>query len=134
MRVNKLKIRLITAILFIAILLITCPGRRAHKEALKNAVNKEFAKTAGITKENDSNAIKVMRQISDGFLETAINPNLTVMGYGLFSIGYIQTKGTKEMVSFGILHFVWIKDKENLINKVPLLKEPKPVTPQDTAV
>ncbi len=128
MRANKLKIRLITTIVLIAILLISCPGRRAHKEALKNAINKEFARTAGV-KENDSNALKVMRQISDGFLETALNPHLTVMGYGLFSIGYIQTKGTKEMTSFGILHFVWIKDKQNIINKVPLLKEPKPVTP-----
>lgn len=113
-------------ILIMAALLLTCPGRKAHREALIDAIGNSLAEKAKLNLLGD--AAKSFKDANYGFYNNAVNPCLQVMGYGLFSIGYINDgENPRKRVSFGILGHVYIKDKENIYRRFPLLAEPKPV-------
>lgn len=127
MKAKKTKL-ILCAILVIAIaaLLITCPGRRAHREALIDAIGNSLVAKANLNKLGD--AAKSFKDANYNFYNSAVNPCLQVMGYGLFSIGYINDgENPRKKVSFGILGHVYIKDKENIYQNFPLLAEPKPI-------
>ncbi|MBR4801375.1 MAG: hypothetical protein IK041_01035 [Bacteroidales bacterium] len=119
-------------VVIIAVLLLTCPGRKAHREALIDAVGNSLVTKANLNLLGD--AAKSFKAVNYDFYNNAVNPCLKVMGYGLFSIGYIpeeqeepQKRITWKRVSFGILGHVFVKDKENIYRRFPLLAEPKPV-------
>ena len=127
MKAKKTKL-ILCAILVIAIaaLLITCPGRRAHREALIDAIGNSLVAKANLNKLGD--AAKSLKGANYKFYNNAVDPCLKVMGYGLFSIGYINDgENPQKRISFGILGHVFIKDKENSYRHFPLLAEPKPV-------
>lgn len=129
MKAKKFKF-ILTAILVIVVgvLLITCPGRKAHREALIDAIGNDLASKGGLNLQGD--AAKSLKKVNYDFYNAAVNPCLKVMGYGLFSIGYINDGvNPKQRVSFGILNHVIIKEKENIHRKFPLLAEPVPVAP-----
>ena len=133
MKAKKTRLVLLAILVVIlGVLLITCPGRRAHREALIDAVGNSLATKASLNLLGD--AAKSFKEANYNFYNTAVNPSLKVMGYGLFSIGYIpeepeepQKRISWKRVSFGILGHVYIKDKENIYRRFPLLAEPKPV-------
>lgn len=113
----------------LAVLLLTCPGRRAHREAIIDAIGNDIVEKANLNSLGD--AAKSLKYASYGLYNSAVNPCLRVMGYGLFSIGYINTgKEPEKKISFGILGHVFIKEKENIHRKFPLLAEPMPVAPE----
>ena len=127
MKAKKTKL-ILCAILVIAVaaLFLTCPGRRAHREALIDAVGNALVTKASLNLLGD--AAKSYKEVNYNFYNNAVNPNLKVMGYGLFSIGYINDgENPQEKISFGILGHVYVKDKENIYRRFPLLAEPKPV-------
>lgn len=128
------RIKLISAgllVLVLAVFLITCPGRRAHREALIDAIGNEIIKTANLNEFGD--ASQSLKQANYEFYNAAVNPCLKVLGYGLFSIGYIEEDGNRQKVSFGIMGHVTVKDKDHITRRIPLLREPKPVTIEDAA-
>ena len=130
MKAKKTKL-ILCAILVIAIaaLLITCPGRRAHREAIIDAIGNDIVEKANIN--NLGDAAKSLKEASYGLYNSAVNPCLRVLGYGLFSIGYINDgKNPEQKISFGILGHVYITEKENIHRKFPLLAEPMPVAPE----
>ncbi|MBQ1886763.1 MAG: hypothetical protein II157_06140 [Bacteroidales bacterium] len=130
MKAKKTKLILAAILVIVAgVLLITCPGRRAHREALIDAIGNDLASSVGINIRGD--AIKSIKEVNYNFYNAAVNPCLKVMGYGLFSIGYINDgKNPQQRISFGILGHVFIKEKEHIHRKFPLLAEPIPVAPQ----
>lgn len=129
MKAKKTKI-ILAAILVIAVavLMITCPGRKAHRETLIDAVGDALVDKAGLNALGD--AAKSIKQVNYDFYNSAVNPCLQVKGYGLFSIGYITDGENRERVSFGILGHVYVKDKANIYRKIPMLAEPVPVSPE----
>ena len=113
-------------VVIIAMLLLTCPGRRAHREALIDEIGNALVTKANLNLLGD--AAKSFKDANYGFYNSAVNPCLKVMGYGLFSIGYIDDgEKPRQKISFGILGHVFVKDKENIYRRFPLLAEPKPV-------
>ena len=133
MKAKKTKI-ILAAILVIAVaaLLVTCPGRKAHRVAIIDAIGNAIVAKANLNLLGD--AAKSFKDANYAFYNTAVDPRLKVMGYGLFSIGYIleepeepQKKISWKRISFGIFGHVFIKDKENIYRSFPLLAEPKPV-------
>ncbi|MBR5399601.1 MAG: hypothetical protein IK103_07390 [Bacteroidales bacterium] len=133
MKAKKTKL-ILCAILVIAVavLLITCPGRKAHREAIIDAIGNSLITKAKLNLLGD--AAKSFKEANYNFYNTAVNPSLKVMGYGLFSLGYIpeepeepQKRISWKRVSFGILGHVYVKDKDNIYRQFPLLAEPKPV-------
>ena len=127
MKAKKTKL-ILCAILVIAIaaLLLTCPGRKAHREALIDAIGNSLITKANLNLLGD--AAKSFKEANYGFYNNAVDPCLKVMGYGLFSIGYIHDgENPQEKISFGIFGHVYVKDKENIYRRFPLLAEPTPV-------
>ena len=116
--------RSIAAILLaiIIIMLFTCPGRKAHRETIIQTINQQQAQKAGFEPEGE--AARTLMVSNEAFYNLAVHPNLTVIGYGIFSLGYITKDGVRHYVSFGMLSKVWVKDSDNIINKIPLLAEP----------
>lgn len=113
-------------IIILAVLLLTCPGRKAHREALIDAVGNSLLSKASLNILGDAG--KSLKAANYNFYNSAVDPCLKVMGYGLFSIGYINDGiNPEKKISFGILGHVYIKDKENIYRRFPLLAEPKPV-------
>ena len=113
-------------VVILGVLLITCPGRRAHREALIDAVGNSLATKASLNLLGD--AAKSFKEVNYSFYNSAVNPCLKVLGYGLFSIGYIDDgENPRQKISFGILGHVYVSDKENIYRRFPLLAEPKPV-------
>ena len=127
MKAKKTKL-ILSAILVIilGVLLITCPGRKAHREALIDEIGNALLTKAKMNLFGD--AAKSFKEANYEFYNNAVNPCLKVMGYGLFSIGYVNDgENPQKRVSFGILGHVYIKDKDNIYRQFPLLAEPKPV-------
>lgn len=127
MKAKKTKL-ILSAILVIilGVLLITCPGRKAHREALIDEIGNALLTKAKMNLIGD--AAKSIKEANYEFYNNAVNPCLKVMGYGLFSIGYVNDgENPQKRVSFGILGHVYIKDKDNIYRQFPLLAEPKPV-------
>ena len=129
MKAKKTKI-ILAAILVTAVvaLLVTCPGRKAHRVAIIDAIGNAIVAKANLNLLGD--AAKSFKDANYAFYNTAVDPRLKVMGYGLFSIGYITDGENRERVSFGILGHVCVKDKENIYRKIPMLAEPVPVSPE----
>ena len=129
MKAKRTKLVLLAIlVLALAALVITCPGRKAHREALIDSIVDELATKANLNPLGD--VVKSLKLSNYDFYNSAINPCLKVKGYGLFSIGYIESGEHRERVSFGILRHVFIKGKENITHKTPMLAEPMPVPPQ----
>ena len=128
MKAKRTKIGILAVLaLVLAALFITCPGRRAHREAIIDAIGNALVEKAHINLLGQ--AAKSYKEVNYDFYNSAVNPCLKVMGYGLFSIGYINAGEERQRVSFGILGHVYVKDKESIYRKFPLLAEPMPVAP-----
>ena len=86
MKAKKTKL-ILCAILVIAVavLLITSPGRKAHREAIIDAIGNSLITKAKLNLLGD--AAKSFKDANYNFYNTAVDPSLKVMGYGLFSIG-----------------------------------------------
>lgn len=126
MKAKRTKIGVLAIlVLVLAALLVTCPGRRAHREAIIDAIGNALVKKADLNPLGQ--AAKSFKDVNYEFYNSAVNPCLKVMGYGLFSIGYINAGDEKQRVSFGILGHVYIKDKDIIYRKIPMLAEPMPV-------
>ena len=126
MKAKRTKIGVLAVLaLALAALLVTCPGRRAHREAIIDAIGNALVKKADLNPLGQ--AAKSFKDVNYEFYNSAVNPCLKVMGYGLFSIGYINAGDENQRVSFGILGHVYIKDKDIIYRKFPLLAEPMPV-------
>lgn len=129
MKAKRTKLVLLSILaLALASLIVTCPGRKAHREALIDAVGNALVEKANLNLLG--NAAKTYKAANYNYYNSAINPYLKVKGYVFFSIGYINAGEQRQKVSFGILGYVYIKDKDIIYRKIPMLAEPMPVAPQ----
>lgn len=106
------KILLAVLAVIIVVLAVTCPGRRAHKDAVINKYQSGIIKDLGIDANDPQNQKNL--KIGEEFMERVINPNLKVLGYGVCSIGYLETVKGRKKISFGILGHVYLLDAEHL--------------------
>ena len=106
------KIILAVLAVIIVTLAVTCPGRRAHREAITNKFQSGIIKDLGIDANDPQNQKNL--KIGEEFMERVINPNLKVLGYGVCIIGYLETVKGRKRVSFGILGHVYLLDAEHL--------------------
>ncbi len=132
MKLRKTKLILGSVlVLALAVLLLTCPGKRAHREALVEAIGDEIVKEAELNTQGDAAAS--FKEINENFYNSAVSPYLKVLGYGIFSIGYLEVSESRQKVSFGILGMVFVKDRDHIAHKVPLLRGPAPINIEESA-
>jgi hypothetical protein len=94
------------------LLMVTCPDRTAHYEAIKGVVsevvNSEVDKNNVFSTELASISTMMAVNLTDSYLKN----NLLLRDHILFNIGYIDYQGELRIVSFGILNHVFTIDKE----------------------
>lgn len=109
-----------------AALAITCPGREAHKNAIADAVNADLLGQLNI--DVDDSSASSLKYTNRMLIEPFLRNDLIVTSYGVFSTSHIMDEGNKVNFGFGILGKVYIKNPENIHRRIPILREPKPVT------
>jgi hypothetical protein len=116
---SKAVIAIIIAAVILLIFIVTCPGRKAHEEAVVN-VTKSFLSSQV---DNGSGGIlsaitnEFMKGIGDKAVETYVDNNLEVHNYFIFSVGELHFGTTSKNVSYGILGHVFTVDVETLTSK-----------------
>ncbi len=111
--------KLIALIVFLAVfftLLLTCPDKRMHQEALKNRVNDLVSDKIA---ERDSTGIAegiafFGTMLLSPVIDEITKRELEVDNYLLFSVGKLKLDGKTHTVSFGILNQVFTPSSSQL--------------------
>ena len=111
----------------VAVLLLTCPGREAHKDAIAEEVNAQLLGELGLKTDDTTPMTGSFKHTNRLLIDPFLKNDLIVTSYGLFSSSYIIDNGKKVKFGFGILGKVHIKDPKSIMSRIPVLKEPKPV-------
>lgn len=113
---SKTLTALIVAILLLALMVITCPGKEEHKEALKSSIatvmEKEMTKDASDNLEMGLATIGTM--LATSLVDYYLDTGMRVSNYFIFSTGEIQFKGEAKTVSYGFLNHVFTISPEEL--------------------
>ena len=98
---------------FAGVLIITCPDRDDHVEAVKRAVIQASRATA----EQDDNAISsIMSAIfAPAISEWMLESSFEVENYFFFSLGKISYENDTKTISLGLLNHIFTYDKEDLL-------------------
>ena len=95
------------------LLMVTCPDRTAHHEAIKGVVSEVV--NSEVNKNNNvfsSGLASISTMMAVNLADSYLKNNLLLRDYILFNIGYIDYQGELRIVSFGILNHIFTIDKE----------------------
>ncbi|MDD6583198.1 MAG: hypothetical protein PUF10_11070 [Bacteroidales bacterium] len=113
---KKGKSKGIVALVIIAIvavvLLVTCPKKQAHLDAIDNV----YAKAAADSQESGDLISTVGSYLGGKIAGTAVKQMLVVDDYFVCSVGTINAKDGKKPLSLGVLGHVFILDKDKLVH------------------
>ena len=115
--------KLLILILISAVLaVLTCPQKKAHKDALMTLV--DTAIDAELNKDAETEVEKGFAMLSSwlgsGIAEIVLDKKLEVENYFVCSIGRIRFDGKDNIVSVGIFNHVFTKDKDELKEELNL--------------
>ena len=109
--------KLLTLVLIVGVAILmtlTCPDKKAHKEAMMKAVKELVDEEA----ENRGFGNNILTNIGKGVVNAAIEgvlgTKLKMNNYYLWNTGYIKMKGEEKLLSVGLFGHVFTFDKEML--------------------
>jgi len=102
---------IIFAVLIVG-MIVSCPDKRAHTDALKDMASILLNDKVSTSKSNDWQYLGAM--LGNNVIGAVIDNSLYVDNYFLFSIGRITFDGVENKVSFGIFNHVFTKSREDL--------------------
>ena len=106
-------------VLLIAVVMVkTVPEKKAHKEAMMEAVKgfvDDQAEERGL---GDNVITNLGKGIVNKTIETALNSKLQMNDYYLFNTTSVRLQGEDQLLSFGILGYVFTFDKKMLREKL----------------
>lgn len=120
--------KIITISLFviaIVLLVVSCPDKQDHINALKEVVtsviNDEASSLINTDDEGNSNAWANVSSIVGSLLGSTVvtailENNISVANYFVCSVGKMTYEGEVKNISFGILGHVFTIDKKDIIN------------------
>ena len=120
--------KILTTSLFviaIAFLVVSCPDKQDHINALKEVVtsviNDEANSLINKDEEGNSNVWANMSSIVGSLLGSSVvtavlENNVNVSNYFVCSVGKMTYEGEEKKVSFGILGHVFTIDKKDVVN------------------
>ncbi len=111
----KKLIALLIVTIIAALLVITCPDKKMHREAITTAISEiMYEKAASDSTKKvtgwDELGNMFVTKAADVFLST----NLTVKNYFVISVGEFHFGNTRRNISYGILNHVFTFDREDL--------------------
>ena len=95
------------------LLMVTCPARTDHHEAIKGVVSEVV--NSEVNKNNNvfsSGLASISTMMAVNLADSYLKNNLLLRDYILFNIGYIDYQGELRIVSFGILNHIFTIHKE----------------------
>lgn len=89
----------------VAVCIVSCPDKSAHKEAVMQSVNREI--NSRVDAESEYAGLQMLgSMLGSGLIGLALDNMLTVDNYFVCSIGTVTVHGESRTVSFGILNHV----------------------------
>ena len=118
MNLNKMK-KIIIPILAILVLLVaavvTCPDKRAHKEAMMAAINEKIDEELKTDDEDVQGLSVFFGSLGSGIAGIVVDNRLVVNNHFLWSTGKIRDfDGNYQTASVGVFGHVFTFDKEDL--------------------
>ena len=105
---------LVITLFAILLMVLTCPDKKAHTEAIRSAVSGYVNETLSQRQEDGI----VMGFLGSLFVskvaEVYLDNSLEVSNYLLFSVGRITFDGTTRVVSVGVFNHVFTSDKDDI--------------------
>lgn len=118
-RKSMKKLLVIAIILLVAVLLVlTRPEKSVHKAAMMKAVKEFVDEEAGNRGFGDNVLTDLGKGIVNKTIETALNSKLQMNDYYLFNTTSVRLQGEDQLLSFGILGYVFTFDKKMLREKL----------------
>lgn len=113
---NKKGILIIIAIIIlIALFVVTCPNKAAHKEAIKTVTNELIdKKTSDSGLDAGGWGSLIAGALGNRLIEVLLDSKLSVDNYLLFSVGTIHFGDKTKTVSFGCLNHVFTFSEDDL--------------------
>lgn len=98
----------------VAVCIVSCPDKSAHKEAVMQSVNREI--DSRVDAESEYAGLQMLgSMLGSGLIGLALDNMLTVDNYFVCSIGTVTVHGESRTVSFGILnHVFFLPDCDDL--------------------
>lgn len=113
------KLLVCVIVLLVAVLLVlTRPGKAAHKEAMMKAVKEFVDEEAGNRGLGDNVLTDLGKGIVKKTVEAALNSKLKMHDYFIFNTTYVKLKGDEQLLSVGLLGMVFTFDKKMLREKL----------------
>ena len=93
-------------------LMLTCPDKKAHQEAIK-AVASEVVNAEMDSQSIDESLASIGTVLALGVVDAYLSTGLIVRDHTFYNVGVISYEGEFRIVSVGVLNHVFTIDKEN---------------------
>ncbi|MDE6857126.1 MAG: hypothetical protein K2J33_00080 [Alistipes sp.] len=98
----------------VAVFIVSCPDKSAHKETIMQSVNREI--DSRVDAESEYAGLQMLgSMLGSGLIGLALDHMLTIDNYFVCSVGRVTLQGRSKTVSFGILnHVFFLPDCDDL--------------------
>ena len=111
----KKLIGLAVVVAAVFLMVLTCPDKAQHKEAVMTQVNLAVGQEIDKNLADEEDGARMLGKLFVGGIAGMMADNmLTVDNYFVCSIGTVEWQGERRKVSFGILGHVFTVDSEHL--------------------
>lgn len=111
-KVVKWAVSLIVTVGLVAVAAMTCPGVSQHKRVVKETIKKEIKREFDMQKEEGGLILNWMIEgastLERWFVSTAVERDLIVDDFWLFSVGSMTDSNGIHMVSIGVFDHVFV--------------------------
>lgn len=114
-RIKKLGIATLVLAVLAVILVVTCPDREDHQEAMKAVITNVLDDEISVLPSKYEEVLsKFGLPVAGKVVDVVMKHKLIINNYYLFSTGEVHYKGESKLVSFGILGHVFTFDEDDL--------------------
>lgn len=96
------------AVVVILTLVVSCPSAEEHRDAMKSIVKESL----------DNNDNILVSMLGGYVVDMVAKEMVSCRNYVLFSTGYIEYEGEKQLASIGVLGHVFVLFNQDDINKL----------------
>lgn len=104
---KRLAYIILTICIIMAICIVSCPDKNAHKETIMQSVNREM--NSNVDAESEYAGMQMLgSMLGSGLIGWVLDNTLTIDNYFVCSVGTVSFQGKSKAVSFGILNHVFV--------------------------
>ena len=110
---------LVCVIVIAAAMVVTCPDKNAHMDAIRNEFSMAIddIMADNVKSEGDNAAYQVVKSLALPLLETAWKNKLDYRNYFVLSTTAVKDEGEKKTVSIGVFGHVFTFDRKDVVKE-----------------